>query len=90
MTNVPGPSKAVKFGGVEATSYHVLPPSSPGKGSMAIGLISYAGNFSIAMTCDKVSEFRTLPIDLCASFESVAAEVVAEATRKMKEAETSV
>lgn len=85
MTNVPGPSVALKFGDVEATSYHVLPPSSPGKASMAIGLVSYAGQFSIAITCDRVSEFRTLPIDLCASFENVAVEVIDEARKRLKD-----
>lgn len=33
-TNVPGPTEPVSFGKHEAFSYHVLPPSSPGKATM--------------------------------------------------------
>lgn len=33
-TNVPGPTEPVSFGEHEAFSYHVLPPSSPGKATM--------------------------------------------------------
>ncbi|KAF7985368.1 hypothetical protein HWV62_6603 [Athelia sp. TMB] len=87
LTNVPGPSTPVSFGGVQATSYHVLPPSSPGKASMAIGLVSYAGQFSIAISCDRVSELRPLPMELCTSFEAVAAEVVADAKARLAKAQ---
>jgi len=83
MTNVPGPAVPVKFGGIEAFSYHVMPPSSPGKASMAIGLISYAGDFSIAVTVDKVPEFDHLPEGICQSFEEVAKEFVDEAKRRL-------
>lgn len=33
-TNVPGPTEEVSFGRHKAVDYHVLPPSSPGKGTM--------------------------------------------------------
>lgn len=57
---------------------------------MAIGLVSYAGQFSIAISCDRVSELRSLPIDLCASFENVAAEVVKDAKRRLANAPTPI
>jgi hypothetical protein len=52
---------------------------------MAIGMISYADYFSIAVSCDEVPEFADLPEGLCQAFEQVAAECVAEA-KKMLEA----
>lgn len=57
---------------------------------MAIGLVSYAGQFSIAISCDKVSELRAIPVELCASFEAVAAEVVAESKARLAKAQAAV
>ncbi|KAL4400204.1 diacylglycerol O-acyltransferase [Malassezia pachydermatis] len=67
-TNVPGPTEPVMFGKHQAYSYHVLPPSSPGKATMAIGMISYAANFSLAVSCDDVPEFKDVPRVLCDAF----------------------
>lgn len=81
-TNVPGPTQPVAFGKHEAYSYHVLPPSSPGKATMAIGMISYASDFSLAVSCDDVPEFRMVPETLCRAFEEAAAAMSEAAERK--------
>lgn len=82
-TNVPGPPKPVKFGDHEAYSYHVLPPSSPGKSSLAIGMISYADDFSLAVSCDDVPEFKDLPKEICVAFQDAANQIVAAAKTKL-------
>lgn len=41
-TNVPGPTEPVSFGQHEAFSYHVLPPSSPGKATMGTSPCSHS------------------------------------------------
>lgn len=82
-TNVPGPNQPVKFGQHEAHSYHVLPPSSPGKSTMAIGMISYGGHFSVAVSVDDVPEFKTLPQDICKAFQDSAAELVQAAKKRL-------
>ncbi|WFD33565.1 hypothetical protein MCUN1_000378 [Malassezia cuniculi] len=79
-TNVPGPVEPVKFGKHEAYNYHVLPPSSPGKATLAIGMISYAKDFSLAVSCDDVPEFAELPQELCRCFQE-SAEVMINAAR---------
>ena len=81
-TNVPGPTQPVAFGKHEAYSYHVLPPSSPGKATMAIGMISYASDFSLAVSCDDVPEFRRVPETLCRAFEQAATAMSEAAERK--------
>lgn len=77
-TNLPGPSKPVKFGEHEAYSYHVLPPSSPGKSTLSIGMISYADHFSLAVSCDGTREFenRRLASTICEAFQHAAQELV--------------
>ncbi|PKI85922.1 hypothetical protein MVES1_000364 [Malassezia vespertilionis] len=82
-TNVPGPTEPVSFGKHEAYSYHVLPPSSPGKATMAIGMISYASLFSLAVSCDNVPEFKQLPLLLCESFQESAAAMIQAAKEKL-------
>ncbi|KAJ1029320.1 hypothetical protein NDA13_002571 [Ustilago tritici] len=82
-TNVPGPSKPVKFGDHEAYSYHVLPPSSPGKSTMAIGMISYANDFSLAVSCDDVPEFKHLAEEICKAFQDAAEQIIEAANQKM-------
>ncbi|WFD29470.1 hypothetical protein MSPP1_000479 [Malassezia sp. CBS 17886] len=82
-TNVPGPTEPVWFGKHEAFSYHVLPPSSPGKATMAIGMISYASDFSIAISCDDVPEFKDLPRVLCETFQIAAQAMIDEAHEKI-------
>lgn len=83
-TNVPGPPKPVRFGDHEAYSYHVLPPSSPGKATMAIGMISYAQDFSLAVSCDDVPEFEHLAEEICRAFQDAAVQIV-EAARVKQE-----
>ncbi|KDN48515.1 hypothetical protein K437DRAFT_255489 [Tilletiaria anomala UBC 951] len=82
-TNVPGPPKPVKFGSHVANRYFVLPPSSPGKGTLAIGLISYAGSLSVSVSCDDVPEFATLAKGICASFQDGAADLIAAAKERL-------
>ncbi|GAC92610.1 hypothetical protein PHSY_000164 [Pseudozyma hubeiensis SY62] len=82
-TNVPGPPKPVKFGDHEAYSYHVLPPSSPGKSTMAIGMISYANDFSLAVSCDDVPEFKHLAEEICKAFQDAAVQIIDAANERM-------
>lgn len=82
-TNVPGPPKPVKFGDHEAYSYHVLPPSSPGKSTMAIGMISYANDFSLAVSCDDVPEFQHLAEEICKAFQDAATQIIEAAHEKL-------
>ncbi|PWN31855.1 uncharacterized protein FA14DRAFT_162704 [Meira miltonrushii] len=86
-TNLPGPSKPIKFGTHEAFAYHVLPPSSPGKSSLAIGMISYANNFSLAVSCDGAKELkqRRLAEEICKAFQDASQELV-QAAEAEKEA----
>jgi NRPS condensation-like uncharacterized protein len=81
-TNVPGPPKPVTFGEHEAYSYHVLPPSSPGKATMAIGMISYANDFSLAVSCDDVPEFAHLAQEICQAFQDAAMQIIEAAKIK--------
>ncbi|KAE8255759.1 hypothetical protein A4X13_0g2920 [Tilletia indica] len=85
-TNVPGPSKPVRFGGHEAFAYHVLPPSSPGKSTLAIGMISYAGSFSLGVSCDDVPELSRLPSTITAAFQDAAQELINAAKVKLGKA----
>lgn len=82
-TNVPGPTEPVKFGKHEAYSYHVLPPSSPGKATMAIGMISYASDFSLAVSCDDVPEFKEVPRVLCEAFQDAAQALIEAADNQL-------
>lgn len=88
FTNVPGPSKPVSFGKHEAFSYHVLPPSSPGKSTMAMGAISYANDFSLAVSCDGIKRFQdhALPVTICAAFQQASEELVSAAKSKLGKA----
>lgn len=81
---MPGPPKKVAFGGIEAQSYQVLPPSSAGKATMAIGMISYADEFKIAVSCDAEEGLRDLPRQMCEAFEEVAEEWIAEAQNRLE------
>lgn len=82
-SNVPGPTEPVRFGRHEAYSYHVLPPSSPGKATMAIGMISYAKDFSLAVSCDDVPEFHDVPDELCRAFQQAATTMIDAARAKL-------
>ncbi|KAK0564697.1 hypothetical protein OC844_001577 [Tilletia horrida] len=85
-TNVPGPSKPVKFGGHEAFAYHVLPPSSPGKATLAIGMISYANSFSLGVSSDDVPELARLPETVTGAFQDAARELIDAAKVKLGKA----
>lgn len=86
FTNLPGPAKPVKFGDHEAFSYHVLPPSSPGRSTMAIGTISYAHDFSLAVSCDDTNSFREKQLTrvICKAFQEASEELVAAAKERIK------
>lgn len=85
FTNLPGPAKPVKFGEHEAFSYHVLPPSSPGRSTMAIGTISYAQDFSLAVSCDGTSSFKDKELTriICRAFQEASQELVAAAKERL-------
>lgn len=85
FTNVPGPSKPVSFGNHEAFSYHVLPPSSPGKSTMAMGAISYANDFSLAVSCDGIRRFEeyALSESICEAFQQASVELVGAAKSRL-------
>lgn len=91
-TNLPGPAKAVKFGNHEAFSYHVLPPSSPGKSTLSIGMISYANDFSLAVSCDGVQEFKKnrLAEVICQSFQDAAIELVNSAKEEANKSSSNI
>ncbi|CAO1616526.1 unnamed protein product [Sympodiomycopsis kandeliae] len=90
FTNLPGPAKPVKFGKHEAFSYHVLPPSSPGRSTMAIGTISYAQDFSLAVSCDGVASFKDkeLTTIICNAFQEASLELVAAAKERLSSNKT--
>ncbi|KAI8365290.1 uncharacterized protein BYT42DRAFT_159206 [Radiomyces spectabilis] len=67
FTNIPGPLEPVSFGGQEIQSYHVLPPQS-GKGTLAIGLVSYCGKVSITVLADVNTKYPQLTEKLCQRF----------------------
>ncbi|PWN19995.1 hypothetical protein BCV69DRAFT_250234 [Microstroma glucosiphilum] len=87
FTNIPGPAKPVRFGEHEAFSYHCLPPSSPGKSTMAIGTISYGGAFSLAVSCDAIEEWDQdhldLPGTICDAFQEASEELIAAAKERL-------
>ncbi|PRP84117.1 hypothetical protein PROFUN_04108 [Planoprotostelium fungivorum] len=54
VTNVPGPSKErLEMCGQEVIRWTALPPQA-GKGTLGIGIISYAGDLYISVSADKV------------------------------------
>lgn len=88
FTNIPGPAKPVRFGEHEAFSYHCLPPSSPGRSTMAIGTISYGGAFSLAVSCDAIEEWDQehldLPGTICDAFQEASEELIAAAKDRLR------
>lgn len=48
-------------------------------------MISYASQFSLAISCDDVPEFRDLPQALCDAFQEAAEVMVAAAAAHEKE-----
>jgi len=68
LTNVPGPAKRVTLEGVEVIEWTALPPQA-GKGTIGIGIISYAGGLSIAIAADKVALSEGIAQRICEGFE---------------------
>ena len=56
---------------------------------MAIGMISYANDFSLAISCDDVPEFKNVPQTLCDAFQHAARVMVDAAERKLASAKES-
>ncbi|OCH91412.1 hypothetical protein OBBRIDRAFT_792348 [Obba rivulosa] len=69
LTNVPGPAKkSIELEGVEVIKWTALPPQG-GKGTVGMGIISYAGGLSIAVAADAVPSARGMCRQICESFE---------------------
>ncbi|KAI0819567.1 wax ester synthase-like acyl-CoA acyltransferase domain-containing protein [Trametes gibbosa] len=70
LTNIPGPSKKpITMAGVEVAQLAALPPQG-GAGTVAIGVISYAGGISIAVSADAVPGSEGVARSVCAGFEA--------------------
>lgn len=54
--------------GVEVAKWAALPPQA-GAGTVAIGIISYAGGISIAVSADAVPASAGVARRICANFE---------------------
>ncbi|KIJ55141.1 hypothetical protein M422DRAFT_23789 [Sphaerobolus stellatus SS14] len=73
LTNVPGPTRPLTIGngpgpGVKVLKWTALPPQA-GKGTIAIGILSYAGGISISVAADKVPGSEGVARRLCEKFE---------------------
>lgn len=86
LTNVPGPPIPISLDGHEIVTYTALPPPA-GRGSIAMGMISYNGRFSISVATDKVHGREGQAAAICHRFNKVFEEYVEEAKRR--QAETS-
>ncbi|KAL0483539.1 diacylglycerol O-acyltransferase [Acrasis kona] len=69
VTNVPGPAKEpLRMADVEVIRWTAIPPQA-GKGTLAIGIISYAGGLSISVVSDKVPGAEGITRRLTDKFE---------------------
>ncbi|KZS99885.1 uncharacterized protein LAESUDRAFT_765129 [Laetiporus sulphureus 93-53] len=69
LTNVPGPAKhTINMEGIEVINWTALPPQG-GKGTIGMGIISYAGGLSIAVAADMVPSSQGTAERICARFE---------------------
>ncbi|KAI1785169.1 wax ester synthase-like acyl-CoA acyltransferase domain-containing protein [Ganoderma leucocontextum] len=69
LTNIPGPSKGpITWSGVEVTKWSAIPPQA-GAGTMGIGIMSYAGGISIAVSADLVPDSEGVTRKICEGFE---------------------
>ncbi|KAI0657933.1 wax ester synthase-like acyl-CoA acyltransferase domain-containing protein [Cubamyces menziesii] len=76
---VPGPAKRpITMAGVEVAKWAALPPQG-GAGTIGIGIISYAGGISIAVSADRVPGSEGVTRRICESFERRFALYVARA-----------
>ncbi|PCH44092.1 hypothetical protein WOLCODRAFT_164912 [Wolfiporia cocos MD-104 SS10] len=70
LTNVPGPAKkTITLEGIEVIKWTALPPQA-GKGTIGMGIISYAGGISIAVAADKVPSSEGVARRICEKFEA--------------------
>ncbi|KAG2217677.1 hypothetical protein INT45_008328 [Circinella minor] len=67
FTNLPGPTEPIEFGGKRIRNIHVLPPQN-GKGSLAIGLISYCDQVNITVMADDHSKYPDVAKSICSQF----------------------
>lgn len=79
FTNLPGPTHPVEFGGQRIADFRVLPPQS-GKGSLAIGLVSYNGRINISVLADDHPRYPRLATSICQHFASEFELLVREAS----------
>ncbi|KAH9926280.1 wax ester synthase-like acyl-CoA acyltransferase domain-containing protein [Epithele typhae] len=68
LTNIPGPTKPITTSNVEIATWHALPPQA-GAGTLAIGVLSYAGGVSLAIAGDRIPGGEGVARELCARFE---------------------
>ncbi|KAH9925735.1 wax ester synthase-like acyl-CoA acyltransferase domain-containing protein [Fomitopsis serialis] len=69
LTNVPGPAQStITLESTEVLKWTVLPPQF-GKGTIGMGIISYAGGLSIAVAADKVPSSLGVAERICTGFE---------------------
>ncbi|OSD00141.1 hypothetical protein PYCCODRAFT_1437698 [Trametes coccinea BRFM310] len=69
LTNIPGPAKKpITMAGVEVSKWVALPPQG-GAGTIGMGIISYAGGISIAVSADMVPGSRGVARRICEDFE---------------------
>jgi len=68
LTNVPGPTQPLTISGIKVLKWTALPPQA-GKGTLAIGIISYAGGISISVAADKVPGSEGVARRLCEKFD---------------------
>ncbi|TCD61046.1 hypothetical protein EIP91_009119 [Steccherinum ochraceum] len=91
LTNVPGPAKnRITLEGVEVISWTALPPQS-GKGTVGMGIISYAGGLCVSIAADRVPASEGVARRICQGFEKrfedyveVAKEVVEREKMRLK------
>ncbi|KAF9816003.1 hypothetical protein IEO21_04253 [Rhodonia placenta] len=65
---VPGPKKRITLEGAEVLTWTALPPQA-GKGTIGMGIISYAGGLSIAVAADLVPSTQGVARRICDRFE---------------------
>ncbi|TBU30100.1 wax ester synthase-like acyl-CoA acyltransferase domain-containing protein [Dichomitus squalens] len=69
LTNVPGPSKGpITWSGVEVVKWSAIPPQA-GAGTVGIGIMSYAGGLSVAVSADLVPGSEGVARRICEGFE---------------------
>ncbi|CCM02027.1 uncharacterized protein FIBRA_04103 [Fibroporia radiculosa] len=69
IIHVPGPAKnPITLEGVEVLKWTALPPQA-GKGTIGMGIISYAGGISIAVAADAVPASQGIARRICDGFE---------------------